>query len=103
MIPSHLISTNIGPTTRNSQLSSLDDSMTYFVFKSLRLKKTSMVRLMTLLLVLSLIMERYCFIITVYKTKYYGYVLILIVIFLNCLFNFMLSVLRKKKQEKRFH
>ena len=77
--------------------------MTYFVFKSLRLKKTSMVRLMTLLLVLSLIMERYCFIITVYKTKYYGYVLILIVIFLNCLFNFMLSVLRKKKQEKRFH
>ena len=77
--------------------------MTYFVFRSLRLKKTTMVLLMTGLLILSLFMERYCFIVTVYETKYYGYVLILIVIFLNCLFNFVLSRVRKKKQKKRLH
>lgn len=62
-----------------------------------------MVALMTGILILSLIMERFCFIVTVYKTKYYGYVLILIVIFMNCLFNFVLSRLRKKKQKKRLH
>ena len=32
-------------------------------------------------------MERYCFIVIIYKVKYYGYVLILIVIFFNFLFN----------------
>ena len=58
---------------------------------------------MTALLVLSLVMERYCFIVTVYKTKYYGYVLILIAILLNCVFNFVLSRLRRKKQKKRLH
>ena len=62
-----------------------------------------MVGIMTSLLMVSLIMERYCFIVTVYKTKYYGYVLILIAIFLNCVFNFLLSRLRKKKQKKRLH
>ena len=62
-----------------------------------------MVGIMTSLLMVSLIMERYCFIVTVYKTKYYGYVLILIAIFLNCVFNFLLTRLRKKKQKKRLH
>lgn len=78
--------------------------MTYFVFRSLKLKKTTMITVMTILLVVSLIMERYCFLVTVYKTKYYGYVLILVVIGLNCLFNFVLSILRKKaKHKKRLH
>lgn len=77
--------------------------MTYFLFKQLRLKKKTMVALMTCFLTLSLIMERFCFIVTVYKTKYYGYVLILIVIMLNCIFNFALTRLRKKKQKKRLH
>ena len=71
--------------------------MTYFVFRSMKLKKSSMVGVMTFLLVASLIMERYCFIVTVYKTKYYGYVLILIAILMNCVFNFLLSRLKKKK------
>lgn len=82
-----------------------DDSNqeTFFIFKSLRLRKKTMVTLVTVLLVLSLFFERFCFIVTVYKTKYYGYVLILIVIALNCIFNFALSRLRKKKQKKRLH
>lgn len=59
--------------------------------------------LMTCLLVFALLLERMCFIVTVYKTKFYGYVLILIVIFLNCMFNFALSRLRRKKQTRRLH
>jgi len=62
-----------------------------------------MVTVMTGFLILSLLMERFCFIVTVYKTKYYGYVLILIVIFLNCIFNFALTRLRVKKHKKRLH
>ena len=54
-------------------------------------------------LIMSLLMERFCFIVTVYKTRFYGYVLILIVIALNCIFNFVLTRLRKKKQKKRLH
>jgi len=54
-------------------------------------------------LFLSLFFERYCFISTVYKTKYYGYVLILMVIGLNCLLNMLILKLRKKKQTKRLH
>lgn len=77
--------------------------MTYFLFRSLRLRKKTMISVMTGFLILSLLMERFCFIVTVYKTKYYGYVLILIVIFLNCVFNFALTRLRVKKQKKRLH
>ena len=77
--------------------------MTYFLFRSLRLRKKTMISIMTGFLVLSLLMERFCFIVTVYKTRYYGYVLILIVIALNCIFNFALTRLRKKKQKKRLH
>lgn len=66
----------------------------------MRLKKSQMVALMTGFLVISLLMERFCFIVTVYKTRYYGYVLILIVIMLNCIFNFALTRLRKKKKKE---
>ena len=58
---------------------------------------------MTFFLAFALFMERFCFIVTVYKTKYYGYVLILIVIFLNCIFNFIISRLRVEKTKKRLH
>ncbi len=56
-----------------------------------------MTLLVTGFLVMSLLMERFCFIVTVYKTRFYGYVLILIVIALNCAFNFALTRIRKKK------
>ena len=57
----------------------------------------------TVLLVLALFLERYCFLVTVYKTKYFGYVLILIVIFLNSVFNFLNAHLRKTKHKRRLH
>jgi len=55
------------------------------------MRRTTLTALVTCFLVLALVMERFCFIVTVYKTRYYGYVLILIVIFLNCIFNFALT------------
>ena len=61
------------------------------------MQRSTLTAIVTFFLVLSLLMERFCFIVTVYKTKYYGYVLILIVIALNCVFNFAMTRLRKKK------
>jgi len=80
-----------------------ENEMTYLLFRPWRISKSTLVQITTLALVLSLFMERYCFIVTVYKTKYFGYVMILIVIFFNCLFNFMLTRIRKKKHAKRLH
>ena len=58
--------------------------------------------LLTFLLI-ALFFERYCFVVAVYKTKNYGYVLILTVIFFNSLFLFLISKLRVKKHQKRLH
>ena len=77
--------------------------MTYFLFKSWRVMKSTYINICLGFLILSLFFERYCFITTVYKTKYYGYVLILLVIGLNCLCNILILKLRKKKQTKRLH
>lgn len=70
---------------------------TWFIVKQWRVKKTTYITLCTGFLILSLFFERYCFITTVYKTKYYGYCLILIVIGLNCMFNMLIFRLRQKK------
>jgi len=67
------------------------------------MQRKTLTALVTGLLLLALFMERFCFIVTVYKTKYYGYVLILIVILLNCIFNFVLSRIKRKPQKKRLH
>ena len=77
--------------------------MTYFIFKSWRVKKLLYVKLCLSFLILSLFFERFCFIMTVYKTKYSGYVLILLVIGLNCIFNMIILRLRNQKQTKRLH
>ena len=71
--------------------------MTYFIFKPLKLKRSTLTYIISSLLALSLFTERFCFITTVYKTRYYGYVLILMVTMLNCIFNFAMSRIQKKK------
>lgn len=58
---------------------------------------------MTAVLVLAMMLERYCFIVTVYKTKYFGYTLILIIILLNTVFSGILAHIRRKKKDKRLH
>lgn len=68
--------------------------MTYFVFRQLKVTKQTLITLTTAALLVCIFMERYCFIVTVYKMKYYGYVFILVVIALNSVFNLILSRLR---------
>jgi phosphate starvation-inducible membrane PsiE len=65
--------------------------------------KDKMTRYTTALLALAIFFERYCFIVTVYKTKYYGYVLILIVIAMNCVFNFIITRIKPKKGASQKH
>lgn len=48
-----------------------------------RVKRGLKMKVVTAILVVAVFMERYCFIVSVYKTKYFGYLLILFVIFLN--------------------
>jgi hypothetical protein len=80
-----------------------NEKQTYFIFKSLRLPIKSYVQILLFILLIALFFERYCFVIAVYKTKNYGYVLILFVIFFNSLFLFLISKLRTKKHKKRLH
>jgi hypothetical protein len=77
--------------------------MTFFVFRRLRMTRSNMIKCTTAALLVSIFLERYCFIVTVYKMKYYGYVLIMIVISLNCVFNLLLTKLRIKIQSKALH
>ena len=77
--------------------------MSYFLLKRWRVTKSTLIKLCIGSLLLSLFFERYFFITTVYKTKYYGYVLILLVIGLNCLLNIVILRLRKKKQTQYLH
>lgn len=65
--------------------------------------KQKMIQCTTVGLVVSIFFERYCFIVTVYKMKFYGYVLILIVTALNCIFNLVISRLRYEKTTKTLH
>jgi hypothetical protein len=51
-----------------------------------RVKRGLKLKIVTALLVASMFMERYTFIVSVYKTKYFGYLLILCVILMNVLF-----------------
>ena len=65
-----------------------------------------MLRYTTIALVLAAFMERYCFIVVVYATNNYGYVLILLVTAMNCLFNSVLWFIEPKKKstgEKQMH
>ncbi len=40
---------------------------------------------------------------TVYKTKYFGYLTILLVIFFNTIFNGIIAKIRHEKHERVFH
>ena len=55
------------------------------------------------ILVISLFFERFCFIVTVYKTKAHGYVLILVVSFLSSMFALFTSMIKKKKHKRKLY
>ena len=77
--------------------------MTWFMFRRCKVQWTTFYILTTAILLLAIFMERFCFIVIVYKSKYYGYVLILLVISMNCVFNFILAQIKPKKAEKKLH
>jgi ABC-type thiamin/hydroxymethylpyrimidine transport system permease subunit len=77
------------------QSSQLLDKETSFIFPCWRVKRSTKLMVATIILGLTIFVERYCFIVVVYKAKYYGYVLILMVIFLNVIFNYFNAKLRE--------
>ena len=68
-----------------------------------RVKRGLKMKVVTGLLVVSVFTERYCFLVQVYKTKYFGYLLILFVIFLNMIFQSVQASIRKDKQKRMLH
>jgi len=76
---------------------------TYFIFKKWRMPLKNYIYILLFFLAVALFFERYCFVVAVYKTKNYGYVLILTVIFFNTIFLYFISKLRVKKEAKRLH
>ena len=54
-------------------------------------------------LALSLFIERFSFIVTLYKTEFHGYVVILAVCFLNAIFALVLSVVKRSRHKKRLY
>lgn len=76
---------------------------TWFVCRRWRIAKKLYIQICLGLLLASLFFERFFFITTVYKTKFYGYVLILMVIGLNSLFNMVLYRMLEEKQTKKLH
>lgn len=57
-----------------------------------------MIKYTTALLIVAAFLERYCFVVVVYQTKYYGYVLILLVVAMNCAFNSVIWQIQPKKK-----
>lgn len=55
------------------------------------------------ILAFSLFLERFCFVVTVYKTREHGYVLILCVAFLNSMFALFQSLIKKKKHKRKLY
>ena len=76
---------------------------TYFIHKSWRMPVKMYVGILLAFLVVAFFMERYCFVLMVYKSKNYGGVLIMLIILFNALFLRVIKRLRQHKQQKRLH
>lgn len=81
----------------------LMDKETSLFCPCVRVKRGFKIKVVTALLVVAVFMERYCFFVSVYKTKYFGYLLILFVIFLNVILQALQSMIRKDKHKRMLH
>ncbi len=81
----------------------LMDKETSLFCPCLRVKRGFKLKVVTAILVLAVFAERYCFFVSVYKTKYFGYLLILIVSLLNMLVQAIQSNIRKDKNKRMLH
>ena len=73
----------------------------YFIFKSWRMPLKRYINILMVILVIALFLERFFFAVVVYKTKNYGYALILLIVSFNSMFLFLMIQLRRKKAKKR--
>ena len=80
-----------------------DKKTSLFSLHWLQVKRSTKNQITTGLLVVALFLERYCFLVTVYKTKYFGYMTILTVIFFNTIFNAFIMKIRHHKHQRVFH
>ena len=55
------------------------------------------------ILALSIFLERFCFVVIVYKTREHGYILILCVAFLNSMFSLLNSSIKMKKHKRKLY
>lgn len=77
------------------------EKTSYFIFKCCRMPLKRYIRILMCILVIAMFFERFFFAVIVYKTKNYGYSLILLVLFFNAIFLYLMIFLRKKKEKKR--
>lgn len=73
------------------------------VWKGGQISQRFLVSLITIFLMGSLLLERYCFLVTVAKTQNFTYVTVLCVSILNCLFNLVMKLSQKKREPSRLH
>lgn len=88
--------------SRNKYLDNQEEQ-SYLLLKRWPMSVQQKITIMTVFLILSVFFERFFFIIIVYKTKFFGYLLILFVIALNTVFHFVNQRLRRKKHKFRLH
>lgn len=79
------------------------DKETSLFFPCIRVKRGFKLKVVTALLVLAVLMERFTFFVSVYRTKFFGYLLILFVIFLNMLLQAYQQAIRKDKHKRMLH
>lgn len=82
-----------------------DKDTAWFICRRFQMKRQTFFILTTAMLLAAIFFERFCFIVVVYKSKYYGYVLILLVIAINCVFNLILFKINpgNQKHKKKLH
>ena len=62
----------------------------YFILRRWRMPIEKYIMLLALILVIALFVERFCFAVVVYKTKNYGMVLIVLIMFFNSIFLYVI-------------
>lgn len=94
---------NIVSDSEEIMKNQLKQKQTYFLFKHWRLPVTSYIKILTAALLVGLFFERYFFVLMVYQSQNYGAVLIILLIFFNAIFLYIIKRLRQNKQRKRLH
>lgn len=74
--------------------------MTYIITKKFPIPIKRYVMILSLFLIPALFLERYFFIVAVYKSRNYGYILLLTVLFFNTIFLYIMQILRRNKEKK---